>query len=51
MDGFLVLFFGELGLWYLYWLDEGFLLLVLLHLITRSKVQALCEERGELVVL
>jgi len=53
VDGFLVLLFGELGLWYRDWLDEGFLLLGLLHLhlITRSKIQALCEERSELVML
>lgn len=51
MDGNFVLLFGKLGMLYWGWLDEGFLLLVLLYLITRSKVQALCEERSELVVL
>ena len=51
MDRFFVLLFGKLGLWHRHWLDEGLLLLILLHLITRSKVQALCEERSKLVML
>ena len=51
MDGLFVLFLRKVGLWHRHWLDEGPLLLVLLHLITRSKVHALCEESSKLVVL
>jgi hypothetical protein len=51
VDGFFVTLFGKLGLCHWQGLDEGLLLLVLLHLVTRSEVQALCEERSKFVML
>lgn len=47
-----MLLFGKLGLCHRHRLDEGLLLLlVVLHLVTRSEVQALCEQRSKFVML
>lgn len=50
VDGWLLLFLGELGLWHCYWLDEC-PRLVLLHLFAGCEVHALREESCELVML